>query len=152
MEQCIYNHKYFTIGEFLNSSKATENKINNCRITREIESNIHSLIENVLDPARERFGAAMIISSGFRCDELNKLVGGVESSQHRTVPAADIQVSGLSNLRKLFLILSEMDVDQLLYEYSIDKKTGNKTYWIHVSYRADGKNRHMIRDSYLSIK
>lgn len=36
MEAQKFSHKYFTIVEFLSSDKAVENKINNCKTTKEI--------------------------------------------------------------------------------------------------------------------
>ena len=147
METQNFVHKYFTIGEFLSSDKAVENKINNCKTTKEIELNIHTLIEKVLDPAREELGAPIFISSGFRCEALNKLVEGVSNSQHKTGEAADLRCKDVPTLRKLFGILQNYEVDQLLYE-----KNSKGSLWIHVSFRRDGNNRSMIIDNYLSKK
>jgi uncharacterized protein YcbK (DUF882 family) len=43
-----------------------------------------ALIDNVLDPLREAYGKPIIVTSGFRCEELNRLVGGSKTSHHRT--------------------------------------------------------------------
>lgn len=139
-------HKYFTLGEMLYSSKAIELKINNCKTTQIIEANLHALIENILDPAREEFGRPIIVSSGWRCDKLNEAVGGKANSQHRLGQAADLQVAsgGQAELKRLFKILSKLPVfDQLLYEHK-----SNGTFWIHVSYKAEGGNRKYINDNY----
>ena len=55
-----------------------------------VGENIEALVENVLDPARERFGKPIYVNSGFRCAVHNKTVGGVKNSQHMKGEAADI--------------------------------------------------------------
>ena len=45
--------------------------------------------------------------------------------------------------RQLFSVLSEMDVDQLLYE-----KDSQGSIWVHVSYKSPKENRHDVRDNY----
>lgn len=134
--------KYFTIGELLYSKKALESKINNLKTTPEIEENLRALIENVLEPARVRLGVPIIVSSGYRCAELNRLVKGEQTSQHLRGQAADLKCTSAADKRRLFEILRTMDVDQLLYE-----RDSKGTTWIHVSY-AGTKNRHDIRDNY----
>lgn len=136
-------HKYFTIGELLQSETATDNKIDNCNITIEQEQNLDALIVNILDPAREELGEPINVSSGFRCDTLNKKVKGVATSQHKKGEAADLQTKSEESLKRLFDILAKMDVDQLLYEYTAKGKK-----WIHVSYKRDGNNRNYINNNY----
>lgn len=140
------SHKYFTIGEMLSSNTALANSINNCNTTQEIENNLDALITDVLDPAREKFGKPIIVTSGYRSEELNAAVGGKNNSQHRKGEAADLRVAsgGEKELKRLFKILSEMpSFDQLLYEHN---KKGE--FWIHVSYKAEGGNRKYINDNY----
>lgn len=142
------NHKYFTIGEMLHSSTAIANRINNYKITPQIEANLDALITDVLDPAREAFGKPVIVSSGYRCPELNshKDIKGKDNSQHLYGQAADLKVAsgGIPELRRLFNILAEMpSFDQLLFESN--SKGG---FWIHVSYKANGGNRKYINSNY----
>lgn len=140
-------HKYFTIGEMLYSQTALANGINNCKITPQIEANLDALITDILDPAREKFGKPILVSSGYRCEQLNahKDIKGKPTSQHLYGEAADLQVcsGGEKELRRLFAILSKMDVDQLLYE-----RNSKGNVWIHVSYKAGGGNRKYINDNY----
>ena len=98
----------------------------------------------VLEPARCQLGAPVIVTSGYRCPALNKAVGGVGNSQHMMGQAADLVCSKYEDKRRLFDILSGMDIDQLLWE------TNSKgTQWIHVSFVGHGVNRHMIRNNYI---
>ncbi len=48
----------------------------------EAKANLTALVEKVLDPARERYGAAIHVNSGYRTEAYNKKVGGVKGSQH----------------------------------------------------------------------
>lgn len=138
-------HEFFTIGELLHSETAIAQKINNYKTTQEIEENLDALIVNVLDPIRREFGAPIRVDSGFRCEALNKAVKGATNSQHMRGQAADLMVcsGGKKELTRLYNIIKEKDVDQLLFEY--DSKG---SFWIHVSYRRDGKNRNDKRDNY----
>lgn len=45
---------------------------------------------------RDRFGAAVVVNSGYRCPVHNKAVGGAYGSKHTEGKAADIKVSGVA--------------------------------------------------------
>ena len=61
-----------------------------------IRENIEALVDNVLDPAREKLGKPIIVNSGYRCPKHNAEVGGVKNSQHMKGEAADIRPSSTS--------------------------------------------------------
>ena len=82
--------KYFTLKELTKSNEAKRNKINNVP-TKQEEQNLVALVENILDPLREAYGKPIIVTSGYRCERLNKLVKGSKTSQHRLGQAADIR-------------------------------------------------------------
>lgn len=67
--------KYFSIEELIRSAKAKELGIDNTP-TEDVIANLTMLVENVLDKARIGIGAPIIVNSGYRCEELNKAVGG----------------------------------------------------------------------------
>ena len=52
------------------------------RLPAGIEENIVVLTEQVLDPAREALGKAIVVNCGFRCPIHNSKVGGASQSQH----------------------------------------------------------------------
>ena len=50
------------------------------------------LCKEVLEPLRSFVGAPIIISSSYRCNQLNVKVGGAYASQHALGEAADVQL------------------------------------------------------------
>ena len=129
--------EYFTIKEMTKSSTAIRNKIDNTP-SKEEEKNIIDLVENILDPLRKEYGKPIIINSGFRNKQLNKLIGGSKTSQHLTGQAADIQtiVDTKEENKKLFDLIQKLNLplDQLIDEYDFN--------WVHVSYSP--RNRRQI--------
>lgn len=124
--------KHFKLSEFFNSSAATKNGIKNEPSIDEratIVRNINLLVDNVLDPVRDKFCTPVIITSGYRCPQVNKLVGGSKNSQHMSGCAADFHVMGFtpSMMYEVFLfIFNTLEYDQLIYYRSKNI--------IHVSY------------------
>ena len=134
--------EHFTLSEFVRSETADRNHIDNTP-TPEVIENLRALCRDVLEPARVAFGEPIYITSGYRCPTLNKAVGGKPTSQHLRGEAADLQVRGVDNLRKLYRLIKEHGVfDQLLFE---SNKAGVR--WIHVSYKQSGNRRKAI-DNY----
>ena len=62
--------QHFTLEEFTYSETAQRKGIDNYP-TNEAITNLLMLCRDVLEPARDEYGKAMIISSGYRCEELN---------------------------------------------------------------------------------
>ena len=82
--------RHFQFSEFIKSDKANELGIDNTISDARYVANIYILVDNVLDPLRDIIDIPIYIDSGYRCTELNKAVGGVDSSQHMKGLAADI--------------------------------------------------------------
>jgi hypothetical protein len=131
--------KHFTIEELTRSATARRKGIPNLPNGEEKE-NLTALVDNVLDPLRELWGAPIIVTSGYRCARLNRLVGGAAGSQHMKGQAADIDIQGDMEFgRKIFdYIKNHLPFDQLIWEH-----TASGTYWVHVSFVFPdfGKNR-----------
>jgi uncharacterized protein YcbK (DUF882 family) len=125
--------KSFTFEEFTKSDTAKTHHINNAITDWDVRDNIIALVENVLQPLRDAWGQPIFINSGYRCKELNELVGGVETSQHRTGQAADCGVSDPYALAKLAKTLT-LPYDQLIVYPS----------FVHFSHKRDGENRGQI--------
>lgn len=113
--------KHFNVSEFFCSSTAAENGIKNEPSSDEkatIVRNINLLVDNVLDPVRDMVDTPIIITSGYRCPKVNRLVGGVDNSQHMSGCAADFYVMGFTPamMYEVFLyIFNTLVYDQLIY-------------------------------------
>lgn len=121
----------FTISEMIKSDTADKNNINN---TPDINSldNMLELIFYVLQPLRAKLGKPMIITSGYRNSQVNKLVGGASNSQHTKGQAVDFVVNGMTPAKVCeFIKNSDVEYDQCINEYN---------QWTHISYNK-GKNR-----------
>ena len=135
--------EHFTLAEFEASNTAKQYGIANQADQQSI-ANLMALCVAVLEPLRQWFGAPITIGSGYRCPRLNAIVGGVSNSQHLTGQAADLCIDGnISNGRRWFtFIRTNLPFDQLIWEKN--QKTGS--YWVHVSYNAQGRNREQVID------
>lgn len=128
--------KHFSIEELCRSDTAQMKGIDNSPDNSQ-RNNITALIENVLDPLREMFGKPIYVNSGFRCEKLNKAVGGVITSQHLKGMAADITCNSRTGNRELAKLIAEnLDYDQLIDE--------QKYSWVHVSFNPISRNRREI--------
>ena len=133
--------------ELYASATATANGINNKPSVQQM-INLVYLTAYVLEPLRVAMGEPIKIGSGFRCEKLNKAVGGVYNSQHMKGQAADLCIDGdRQKGRKWFnYIRDHLPFDQLIWEHN-----SKGTYWVHVSfvYPDFGKNRHKVIDDLL---
>lgn len=91
----------------------------------------NTLCRSLLEPIREHFKSPLIIHSGFRCEALNKAIGGSQYSQHRHFQAADFHVVGtpLESVFDWIWQSSDLKFGQLILE---GWAVGNPT-WIHIS-------------------
>ena len=138
---------YFTIKELSNSQTAKKLGIDNTP-TPEIRVKLNTLI-SALDKIREQYGKPITVTSGYRCPELNRAVGGAVNpdgtpkSQHCKGEAADLIGENKNETKKIFEIAKELgNYDQLLFEIN---KT--KAVWVHISYKATG-NRKIINENF----
>ncbi len=134
---------YFTISELAHSDTAQMLGIDNTP-SKDVADKLHILITECLDPIRERCGFPITVSSGYRCEMLNKKVGGVGTSQHVKGEAADLVGKDSAQTRKIFEAAKSIgNFDQLLYERN---RTSGKV-WVHISYKKSG-NRKQCIDNY----
>lgn len=125
------NWKYFTLKEMIKSSTADKLGFDNTP-NEEVEANLDKLVNNVLDPLREKWKMPIKVTSGYRCKKLNDAVGGVKSSQHLKGQAADIQPLDYSLIDKFIAFVKEWckhnEYDQCIIEMS------KRSKWVHISY------------------
>ena len=126
-------HKYFTFLEMIKSSTADKNNIDNNPTNPEIIDNINYTIER-LDEIREKYGKPIIITSGYRCKELNKKVGGKSNSFHLKGLAADLKYSV-----ELWTFLTQhAKFDKLILETSKSAK------WIHCQFSKENERNQIL--------
>ena len=125
----------FTISELIHSDEAVKNKINNMPDINSLD-NLLELVVLCLQPIRDKLKKPMIITSGYRNAQVNKLVGGVSNSMHQYGQACDFKVSGMTPAQIVeFIKKSGVEYDQVINES--DK-------WVHISY-VKGNNRKQVK-------
>lgn len=134
--------EFFSLAELIKSSTATKHHIDNTP-PAEVIKNLQYGVDMVLDPLRRIYGKPIIITSGYRCQKLNTLVGGVSNSWHTQGNAADIHVSSLTEATKLFNNLQKIpSVDTVLFEHSASGQ------WLHVQWNVAKTPRHHFNFNY----
>lgn len=130
----------FHLSEFTRSGTATRKNINNIPGEQEVK-NLTALVQNVLQPVRSKYGRVIYVSSGFRSEQLNRILGGAQNSQHIAGEAADVTAAGWSTRDFARAIIdAQVEFDQLIVEFP-ESPTGG---WIHVSYTDRRENRNEI--------
>lgn len=128
--------EYFTLTELTKSETAARHKIDNTPPAAIIK-NLQYGVDMVLDPLRRLYGKPIKINSGYRCPQLNKLVGGVANSWHKDGNAADLHITSAEEAKILFANLQKLpSVDTVLFEHS---KTAQ---WLHVQWNMTKTPRH----------
>ena len=113
--------KYFSINELTSSATALREGIDN-RPNKCAYHLLHVLVDLLLDPIREAWGEPIVVSSGYRCKQLNALVGGAKYSHHILGCAADIIAGNRADHRRLFRLIVKMQQEgrikftQLIWE------------------------------------
>ena len=142
---------HFTLGELTKTSYITA------------DGNIpsHVAIENLrrlcgwLEILRERYNQKygqreatlpVIITSGFRSEEVNRMCGGAVNSNHLTGCAVDIRCYGPEQMiRYACLLLDTADENGWVFDELIQEKRGT-TYWIHFAVRPKDNRRKILFD------
>ena len=133
------NWKYFTFDELIHSDTADRLGIDNSP-TCDAINNLDGLVTNVLDRLRSEWGRPIIVTSGYRCKELNVAVGGARNSQHLKGQAVDIVSDDFEAFRRFVRRwCKDNEFDQCIFEHSGGRQ------WIHISY-VEGRNRRQIID------
>ena len=133
--------EHLELSEVIRSESAKRNGISNMPTAEHIE-NFKILAAKVFEPIREHFGVPIRISSGYRSAELNKCVNGSATSQHCSGEAIDIDQDGttITNKQVFDYVKDNLAFDQLIDEFNYA--------WVHVSYKANGKQRGEVWEAY----
>ena len=136
--------EHITLGELTKTSFKTEDGNIPSRVVIE---NLRNLCENWLEDLRYSYNTlyhkgGIIINSGYRSPEVNRLAGGAPTSNHLTGCAVDIHVAGFEQAIRYAAILLDIsegtkrDFDELYIE-----RNGAGRYWIHFAVRPKGNRR-----------
>lgn len=134
--------RFFTQKELIASTEAYKRKIDNTPGEEE-KAHLEELIE-FMDDIRSAWGSAIIVTSGYRCPELNEAVGGAKKSAHQTGYAVDCVPA--NNKKKEFFefckeYLKDRDFDEILLE-----RNSRGSIWCHIALKSiDGKQRKKIK-------
>lgn len=122
--------KNFSYREFEHSYTAARLGIVNVITSFSVRDSVKALVLNVLQPLREAWGKPLVVNSGYRCQKLNKEVGGVPTSQHCKGEAADIACDEPLELARLAVAMN-LPFDQLIVYPT----------FVHFSHKLDGEQR-----------
>tara|TARA_R110000744_G_scaffold10137_1_gene31791 strand:+ start:1750 stop:2415 length:666 start_codon:yes stop_codon:yes gene_type:complete len=178
----LKNQGYFNYKQCIYSNTAHENKIDNYpgsdydnnlnnpdfKLHKDaIIFNLHRLFKYCINPIFRKFGNNLALTSVYRNKEVNKILGGVENSQHIYGHAADIVLTNNIPSSTLFnwCKINIPQYHQLIWEYPergegshiynrSNNTTGGKVVrlmnpslinytkfsWIHISY-IEGNNQ-----------
>ena len=137
MNKSMKLSEHFTLGELTKTKHQTA------------DGNIPSrvVIENLirvcewLEGLRGRWNEPIVINSGYRSPEVNRLAGGVPSSNHVTGCAVDIRCAGKEQMIRYASILldiadeSKREFDELLLEQH------GSVCWLHFAVRPKDNRR-----------
>ena len=143
---------HFTLGELCKTSYYTDDGNIPSRVAIE---NMTRICDGWLEDLRfsynqlygdERHEIPVIINSGFRSEEVNRMCGGAKESNHLTGCAVDIHCYGPEQMIRMAGILLDIadgtkrDFDELILE-----KRGT-TYWVHFAVRPKDNRRKILFD------
>ena len=88
----------------------------------------------------------IVISSGYRSEEVNMKCGGAKGSNHLTGCAIDIRCYGPEQMiRYACLLLDTADENGWVFDELIQEKRGT-TYWVHFAVRPKDNRRKILFD------
>lgn len=96
---------YFNIKEMTKSQTARVYHIDNTP-TEKVIGNLKKVMY-ILDMVRTYIGKPIIVNSGYRCEKINEMVGGVQESMHTKGLAADFRTEEKEDIKKIFEFLKK---------------------------------------------
>lgn len=130
--------KHISYKEAIKSNTATRLGIDNTPGDYEL-TNMQTVAEKIFEPLRAFVGGPIKINSFYRCEELNKAIGGSSRSQHCEGRAIDLDdtFTHATNAEMFNYIKEHLNFDQLIWEFG----TNENPDWVHVSYVSEDQNR-----------
>ena len=132
---------HFSLSELTKSQTAERKGISNKPTLEHIE-NLTELCTHILEPTRRNFSKPIVITSGYRSEELCEAIGSKTTSQHAKGEAADFEMFGLDNKSLAKYIKNNLIFDQLILEfYNQDDPSSG---WVHCSYSKEGNRKEAL--------
>lgn len=135
--------KNLTLAEVVKSNTAIKYGINNTPTEEHLE-NLQFLAVNGFQVIRDFFVKPIFVSSGYRSEALNEQIGGSKTSQHSLGQALDLDADvygGLTNGELFDFIHSELNFDQLIWEFGNDQNPD----WVHFSMKKELNRGEVLR-------
>ena len=144
--------EHFTLGELC---KTSYHPLDGNIPSHVAIENLRNICENWLEDLRYTYNRLygdkdldipVVITSGYRSEEVNRLCGGAKGSNHLTGCAVDIRCTGPEQLIRYSNILLDIadgtrrDFDELIHE-----KRGT-TWWLHFAVRPKDNRRKILFD------
>ena len=150
--------EHFTLAELCKTSVKTKDGNIPSHVHIENMKRVCSWLEMLRDEYNRRYSLPLtpskgkgnceqpiVINSGYRSPQVNKLVGGVATSNHLTGCAVDIRVLGMEQLLRYAVILLDIsDESQEPFDELLIERNSKGTYWLHFAVRPEN-NRRKIR-------
>ena len=144
--------KHFKLKHLIYSNTAKNKKINNfpgidkTPSQTEVVENLRKLMNIVIDPIVDLY-PNLIITSAYRCVNLNKAIGGSGTSQHCFGQAVDIQIPELTTAEVYnYIYYNISSWDQLIWEFP---ERGRRS-WVHVSYSPRNRRKTTLASNVLT--
>ena len=154
INKSIHLSQHYTLGEMTKTGTGIPNIPSRVSI-----ENLRNLCENWLEEMRYDYNTlyclkpgedyetsqsveSVIITSGFRSEDVNRAVGGSPSSNHLSGCAVDIRCAGFEQAVRYATILLDIadDTGQDYDELFIERKKGGR-YWLHFAVRPEDNRR-----------
>ena len=154
IHKTIHLSQHYTLGEMTKTGTGIPNIPSRVSI-----ENLRNICENWLEELRYDYNTLyclkpgedyetsqsvepVIITSGFRSEDVNRAVGGSPSSNHLTGCAVDIRCAGFEQAVRYATILLDIadDTGQDYDELFIERKKGGR-YWLHFAVRPEDNRR-----------
>lgn len=148
---------HFTLGELTKTSYHTTDGNIPSHVAIENLKRICGWLEILRERYNMRYGVGVsppnsggeipiVISSGYRSEEVNRKCGGAKGSNHLTGCAVDIRCLGPEQMiRYACLLLDTADENGWEFDELIQEKRGT-TYWVHFAVRPKDNRRKILFD------
>ena len=146
MNKSMHLSEHFSLGEVCKTSHKTADGNIPSHVAIE---NLRRICEEWLEDLRYSHSTLygdgeepIIITSGYRSPEVNKLAGGSPTSNHLTGCAVDIRCIGVEQaLRYANILLDIADGTKRDFDELFIERNAKRHYWIHFAVRPNGNRR-----------